>query len=371
MFKFASITLFLAFLFITPALAQSVKKASFEEAHWEVNAQKHEFTTYKGKKSLYLENGAAQLKGAKLRSGIIEYDILFEESRKFLSVYFRIQDERNYEEFYVRPHQSGNPDAMQYTPVFNSDAAWQLYHGKGYSAAYRFNFEEWMHVRLVIADDRMDVFINDMSQPILHAHDLKFAANSGGIGFGAFMGGAYYANLTYQELNNPTLVSEVQAIPEMDAGTIVNWQVSQEFSDKQIASVHQLQEFQAKTKLDWQTIKPEYSGLVNLSQVALISEETNTVLAKTTINSSKDQIKQLMIGYSDAVKVYVNGKAVYSGQNIFRSRDYRYLGTIGYFDAVYLDLKKGDNEIIFAVTENFGGWGIKAKLESLEGVTLR
>ena len=45
------------------------------------------------------------------------------------------------------------------------------------------------------------------------------------------------------------------------------------------------------------------------------------------------------------------------------SRDYRFLGTIGYFDAVYLQLKKGRNDLWIAVSENFGGWGIKAKLE--------
>ena len=35
---------------------------------------------------------------------------------------------------------------------------------------------------------------------------------------------------------------------------------------------------------------------------------------------------------------------------------------MGYFDTIYLDLKKGKNEIIFAVSENMGGWGLKAKL---------
>ena len=34
---------------------------------------------------------------------------------------------------------------------------------------------------------------------------------------------------------------------------------------------------------------------------------------------------------------------VYAGDNRYRSRDYRYLGTIGYFDQVYLPLAAGDN----------------------------
>ena len=66
--------------------------------------------------------------------------------------------------------------------------------------------------------------------------------------------------------------------------------------------------------------------------------------------------------------VFVNGKALYSGDNAFRSRDYRYLGTIGYFDSVFIPLNKGENDIVIAIMERFGGWGIKAKFENSEGI---
>ena len=56
--------------------------------------------------------------------------------------------------------------------------------------------------------------------------------------------------------------------------------------------------------------------------------------------------------------------------NYYTSRDYRYLGTIGLFDEIYLDLHKGDNSILFAVTENFGGWGIIASMEDWQGLKL-
>ena len=38
----------------------------------------------------------------------------------------------------MRPHQVGNPDAIQYTPVFNGLSAWQLYHGDGFWQPARF-----------------------------------------------------------------------------------------------------------------------------------------------------------------------------------------------------------------------------------------
>ena len=66
----------------------------------------------------------------------------------------------------------------------------------------------------------------------------------------------------------------------------------------------------------------------------------------------------------------LNGQPIFEGKDNFMSRDYRYLGTIGYFDTVFLNLKKGENTISFAVGENFGGWGIKAKLADIEGIEI-
>lgn len=62
---------------------------------------------------------------------------------------------------------------------------------------------------------------------------------------------------------------------------------------------------------------------------------------------------------------------MYAGDNTYQSRDYRYLGTIGLFDTVVLPLVAGANEIVIAVTEAFGGWGVMAELDDLDGVSIR
>ena len=80
------------------------------------------------------------------------------------------------------------------------------------------------------------------------------------------------------------------------------------------------------------------------------------------MNADKPQTKQLELGYSDTATVFVNGKRVYSGDNTYMSRDYRYLGTIGLFDSVTLSLQSGENEICVAVSEAFGGWGIMGRV---------
>ena len=97
-----------------------------------------------------------------------------------------------------------------------------------------------------------------------------------------------------------------------------------------------------------------------MAAVQGVSEQADTAFAKLTVDSDRAALKKLKFGYSDKVKVYVNNRLVYSGDNTFRSRDYRYLGTIGLFDAVYIPLEPGNNEILFAVSEQFGGWGVMA-----------
>ena len=58
-------------------------------------------------------------RGATLRDGVLEVDVAVTVERSFHGVAWRVADDANYESFFVRPHQIGNPDAIQYTPVTN------------------------------------------------------------------------------------------------------------------------------------------------------------------------------------------------------------------------------------------------------------
>ncbi|MEE9364907.1 MAG: hypothetical protein V3U92_20080 [Cellulophaga sp.] len=334
---------------------------------WEVKAKNHEFKEYKGKRALYLDNGKARLKNSSFKNGIIEYDISFEKGRNFAGVHFRIQDKLNYEELYLRPHQSGNDDSIQYAPVINGNGSWQLYHGEGHWAAFNYEFGEWMHVKIVISNTKMDVFIDDMDSPILHVHDLKRELKTGALGFGTFLGATYYANLTYQEIENPTLSTKTNPSDMIEKGTVLNWQVSKAFSSDKLKQITALKNLDITVV---QRVLAERSGTLNLSRVSSVSNETNAIIAKFNIDSDSEQLKELHFGYSDKVIVFVNGKAVYTGDNSFRTRDYRYLGSIGYFDTIFLSLKKGKNEIAFALTERMGGWGVKAKLGDNNGIAI-
>jgi hypothetical protein len=368
----AILLVYLSFLlcisFSSPLQAEDI--IPFTSDLWVIDAQDKKIEEYAGKQSLYLKNGAAYLKDVAFTNGIIEFDINFGKQRGFMGVMFRMADKANYEEFYLRPHQSGNPDALQYTPVDNTLAAWQLYHGEGYSAAFPYTFDAWMHVKLVIAGDQGEVYINNSENPVLFMHDLKRETKAGTIGIKTLGENGRYANFSFTKTDNPALKGKATAAEQTETGTITSWQISNTFDEKQLESKVALTETDVKA-LSWQKLATEKSGLANIAKLASLTEKHNTVFARVIIESDKEQVKKFTFGFSDRVKVFVNTQLIYSGTDEFMSRDYRFLGTMGYYDAVYLPLKKGKNELWLAVSENFGGWGLKGKFENMEGIQMK
>src|SRR5678816_2301499 len=153
--------------------------------------------TYKGKECFLLKSGAIILKNAELRDGIIEADISFPQQRNFPGFAVRMQDIKNGESFYIRPHQSGNPDATQYTPVFNGQAGWQLYYGEGYSKAFTFKFNSWHHIKIDLHGLQAEIYIDDMQNPLIKVPELK--QDWKGRTIGLISGGipVHFANVQY------------------------------------------------------------------------------------------------------------------------------------------------------------------------------
>lgn len=153
-------------------------------------------------------------------------------------------------------------------------------------------------------------------------------------------------------------------------GIVPNWKISDKFSEKELNNVAQLRSLIDKRQ--WgKSISVEETNVANISWVITRNEgDGNTVFAKITIDSEKDQTKLFQFGYSDRVVAILNEHPIYAGTNKWRTRDYRYLGTVGLFDSIYLNLKKGKNTLLMAVSEDFGGWGITGKFVDDTGVKL-
>jgi len=350
--------LVLSIVYVLPANANNIE---LNNDNFTLEGEKSEFIHYKGKTSLLLNDASATLNGISFINGVIEYDVAFTEQRNFVGIKFRQQDSENAEEFYIRPHQSGNPDANQYTPVFNGLAAWQLYH-HGFAGKVSYNFDGWNHIKIVVADKQGEVYINDMHKPAFTIKEFLRPSTTGSISFSSAMADAYIANISIVKNEQPKLLSTITADNVMLQNYLLHWQISNSFKLTALDKITNL-EFANDLMSNWTPISADYLGIINMAKVQGLQENKSTAFAKTIINSDKKQIKALRFGYSDMVKVYFNKQLIYQGNNGFRSRDYRYLGTIGLFDTLYLPLNEGKNELVFAVSERFGGWGVLAKLE--------
>lgn len=367
-----SIYLAAAFLSLLSLAAKAHAQAvALDSALWEIEAKESKFVEHLGRRSLYLKGGVAAVKGSQFTNGIIEFDVAFTEERGFMGAAWRIQDFENYEEFYIRPHQSGNPDANQYQPVFNGVAAWQLYYGEGYGAPVKYDFNQWIHVRIAVSGSQAEIYIKDMNAPALFVSELKREVKQGRVGLSAgnFAAG-YYSNFSFTPMSNVQLKGKPKAAETASAGTVMSWMVSGLINGKSLEGKYQLTALD-KEKLTWKRLDSESTGICNLARLQGVSEDRDTVFARLLIQSDREQVKKMRFGFSDAVKVYFNDRLLYGGSDIYQSRDYRFLGTTGLFDELYLPLKQGDNELWIAVTENFGGWGIRAAFDDMSGIRIK
>ncbi|WP_346859786.1 hypothetical protein [uncultured Draconibacterium sp.] len=356
-------TIFLLFFcgFSISVWAQSTTNLSGIE--WQLQG-KVKSENYKGRECLRTDEGVAIAQDVNFKNGIIQFNMCIQTGRGFAGIRFRGDGAGNTEEFYIRKHQSGNPDAMQYTPVYNGNAGWQLYYGDGYGAVKKHVFDEWFSVKLVISGKKGEVYITDMEKPVLVIHELKMNEKAGKV---AFYGPARFADIKVTPMNSPELRGAFNEIVKAGEEVIQSYQVSEVFDAEKLLNEN-LMPANFSNKLEYKKWETEADGLMNISRTGVLGEKRNAVLLKITIESETDLVKMMNFGFSDVAKIFVNGKAVWLGNDVYRSRDYRFLGTMGYFDSVYLDLKSGKNEVVVMVAENFGGWGFKARFENMNGI---
>jgi hypothetical protein len=280
---------------------------------------------------------------------------------------WRVQDDENFESFFVRPHQVGNPDSVQYTPVFNGISSWQLYHGPGFWAPVSFPLDEWFRVRVVFSGERAEAYICDLEEPALVIRELKRPVKPGRVG--VFVGGPsiHVAGFAYDAVGAVALSGHAPPPVVARDGIVPAWRISDAFRERDIASAPVLDPGLVAAR-SWSHLPSEPSGLADLSRVNGLRDGRNTALAWATIRSARAETKRMDLGFSDRAIVFLNGRPLFRGDDTYRSRDYRFLGSIGYFDTLYLPLVEGDNELVVAVSEDLGGWGVQARFPEPTGL---
>lgn len=342
------------FLLCCESAAQEEGVVDFESDRWVL--RNAEVTEYLGRKCLI---GFAFLKDVEFENGVIEVDIAVENTdvRSYPGVIFRMQSEDNYERFYLRPHRAPlYPDALQYTPVINGIAGWQLYSGDGFTGVGNIPAGRWIPVKIEVSGSQARVFVGETESPALVVDELKHGVSKGSVGvFGARDRTAYFSGFSYR-LDNDLRFDPPPRV-ETPPGMITGWQLSEAFSLDRI-DLEEYPDEERLASIEWEGVESEPSGLVDIARRRKrMGPGADVVFARTVLRSEQDRVMELMIGYSDAVSVFLNGKIQFFGNSSYRSRDPSFLGIVGLFDSVYLPLRTGPNELLLAVAEGFGGWG--------------
>ena len=335
---------------------------------------------YQGRKALLLDGGAAVVKDLELRDGVIDVDVATSAARGFFGVQFRIGNGgKDAEWFYLRQHKSGQPDAMQYTPVLNTGLNWQLYSGPGFIGAVEIPRDVWFHMRIEVAGAQARLFVKDMEKPALVVDDLKSGLQKGQVALAVLTGATYFANF---EIRPTPDAAWERHPPAMPPGTLTRWQLSPSFDalerdlEKPLAPAE-------SARIAWQDVEAEAPGLVPINRyresphprVSFAGDFSKrlepqpgmkVVYARTRIDAPHAALKKLQLGYSDDVSVFLNGKILYRGRSAQNFRDPAFLGIVRVEnDAVYLPLRKGKNELVLAVSELGGGWGFVCRMVDL------
>jgi hypothetical protein len=293
----------------------------------------------------WLGTGLCAPRDVRLRDGFVEAELAVPAARSFHGVFWRAHGP-HYESFFVRPHQSGNPDAVQYTPAFNGVSSWQLYHGDGFWAPVEIPVGTWFTIRVDFADDVASISLD--GERILTSR-LRIPAAAGRVG--VFVGGEGLRVKAFHSGAGAELAGAEPPPERVEPAAVRTWEISQPFHEDD----------DVPSQLRWTTVTAEPSGLLDIARVHPVDADGATVLARTHLRAEKAQTVPLDLGFSDRVAVSLNGEPLFRGDATYRSRDYRFLGSIGWFDTIYLPLRAGDNELVVAVSEDFGGWGLQAR----------
>lgn len=360
-----------AFALLLPGLCATAVRAEpipIDSPRWSLQGEEARVVEFKGRPALRLKGAVALLADAQFETGVIEFDMaLTDNAPSFPGVFFRGVDDLNYEHFYLRPHQSGNPDANQYTPVINGVTGWQIY--SEYNSQMRYRLNEWFRVRLEIADDSARMFV-DSEEPRLVVSDLKRERAAGFVMLRGSSGGAYFSNISITP--GPVASVPPAAAAALPAGLIRTWAVSTAMPEADAYATAAANKLEA---IAWTSLPVETKGIANLARTAKRTDEAPSVLARASVRSDKKRTVAFRFGFSDRVQVYLNGALLYSGNDQQGSRDYRFLGTVGLYDTLYLPLRAGDNELVLAVTEsgsapNGGGWAAYGVFDDTTGLSL-
>lgn len=349
----------IALLSFQLAIAQGSEiKVDMVASNWNVS-EETTFEKFDNRETLVLNGGRITVKNQKFANGTIEVEVYANTIRSFAGITFRRQN-NNMEEVYMRMHKSNQVDAVQYTPIFNNESNWQLFREK--QARVSFKKTGWNSLRIEVNNQSAEVFVND--KKVMTIDKLRTKHTTGEIGLFALFSNRF-SNFRFTP-KDAVEGAKKDSIVAVDPAIITKWKItkSKPYKAEDI-------QFENLLKEEYITVETEATGLLPISKYIKKSSsgnfeqnEEDYIVASTTVNSDNDETKLFSFDYSDRIIVYLNGKAVFKGNNAFRAKGIQYMGHINInTNKLYLPLEKGVNKIHCVVMDKANGWGLIAKLE--------
>jgi len=324
---------------------------------------------------LEVDDGNAVLAGTSFVDGIIEFDMR-PTGQGMPSIQFRRRDAATAEEIYFRPYANcrASSDCVQYTPVIFGENLWDMYPDLQTRAPI--DVAGWNHVKIVVHGRRMNAFFNDAAVPLL-AVNLQGQSRGGGI---QLHGPATFANLTITPGAPAELSSRM--LPDAtlsDARFVRAWSVSKAtLLANGVVPAYADMPDEATT---WKPLNAEQNGLVNLARrYPPPPDLAHGAMAwvQTRITSRRKQVKHVHFGFTHVAFVFLNGKLVFSGRNIWDEPATTHtFGRLTLDNASFdLPLAQGTNRLVVALADNYPegsghfSWGMKLRFDDLDGATL-
>ena len=322
------------------------------------------------------EQGFVALKDQHFDNGTIEFDIK-PVGEEMPGIRFHQQDGDTADMLYIRvsPDCPASQDCLQYVPIIKGRVLWDVY--PQYQAAAPFRENEWNHIRLVISGKRMNVYVNGRTEPSLRVAHLEGDANTGTI---AFEGTAYYANLTLAPGMTNGLDPKSPTDPAAgDHRYLVLWKGTDPVSMN--TTEHLSLSDMPSSSSSWSPVTADYGGLINLSRFHAPTPKQappQVIWLRTTVQSDRDQVRHVAVGWLREIWVFANGKPVFSGKNLYNVKGGRKApdGRLSLEnDGFDLPLHKGTNEIAVAINGNTPdmrgryGWGFIMRMDQADGIT--
>jgi len=333
-------------------------KVEMVASNWDL-PEKATFERFDNRETLLLNGGRATVKNQKFTNGTIEVDVYANSIRSFAGIIFRKQ-ETGMEEVYMRLHKSKQVDAVQYSPIFNNESNWQLF--REYQAWVSFKNTGWNTLRITVNNSNAEVFIND--EKVMSIDHLRTGFDTGEIGLFALFENRF-SNFRFTPKDAIDKAETADNNP-IDPNIISQWDIS-----KAKPYVGEELHFDDFSKEEYTTVTTEKSGLLPISKYLKKTVSGNFernkedyTIAVTTIHSEDGGTKLFSFDYSDKIIVYLNGIAIFKGNNAFRAKGVQYMGHMDInANKLYLPLKKGVNKIHCVVIDQANGWGLISKLE--------